>query len=178
MSRRIGVIVVVLVLLLGVGLLIPAVNRVHQAADRMSCQNHLRQLGIAVLNYYESIRPGAFPMATVASDTLPYEKRLSWLYDVDPFLVARMTPKPAHDRTKAWDAEENRQVVHEDLINYLCPANPNRARPPNLPLTNYVGIAGLGEDARGYRKRTREPAFSATTATRSLKTSRTGRATR
>src|SRR5262245_57699251 len=42
-----------------VGMLLPAVHSVRQAAGRMSCTNNLRQLGIAV-HQYESVY-GEFP---------------------------------------------------------------------------------------------------------------------
>jgi hypothetical protein len=143
--RRADLLVGLSVLAVVAGMLIAAVMRVREAAARSHCRNNLKQIGIALQNYHDNLN--SFPAATMQTEGLPPEKRLSWLYELDPFMHARMDPTWGMNRNKPWDIEENFRITKGLMRVYLCPANPNSVDASGFGLTHYVGVSGLGADA-------------------------------
>ena len=138
-----------------IGLLLPAVRRVREPANRMSCQNNFKQLMLALHNFESDDRPvpypstgrpdlpagRAFPPGCFGPGTTP-EERLSWLVALLPYLEQ-------DHLYKQFDVETgyagNLAVARTRVRVFLCPAAPVS----DDPVTHYVAMAGLGPDAAG-----------------------------
>jgi hypothetical protein len=67
-----------------IGLLLPAVQKVRAAAARLQCGNNLKQLGLALHQYHESL--GSLPPGCSYLNGASPQPHMSWLTRLLPYV--------------------------------------------------------------------------------------------
>ncbi len=104
---------------LSVGMLLPAVQKVRQAAARMQDQNNLKQIALAMHNYESAY--GRFPSAAICDAT--GKPLLSWRVAILPYIEQENLYRQ-FDLTKPWDHPQNKALIARMPQIYLHPQAP------------------------------------------------------
>jgi prepilin-type N-terminal cleavage/methylation domain-containing protein/prepilin-type processing-associated H-X9-DG protein len=144
----IELLVVIAIIAILIGLLLPAVQKVREAAARTQCQNNLKQLGLAAHNFHDA--NGKFPDGAWASGVAYGNSDLTRLL---PYIEQDNIAKN-YDYTKAWwDSPTNVTVAANRIEIRMCPSDPNSNGQPGsgnpMGLSSYHGNCGIWYDRSG-----------------------------
>jgi prepilin-type N-terminal cleavage/methylation domain-containing protein/prepilin-type processing-associated H-X9-DG protein len=147
----IELLVVIAIIAILIGLLLPAVQKIREAAARMSCSNNLKQLALACHNYHD------------ANGQMPYGRKFdnwdsfTWSELVQPYFEQDNVYRGwLFLSTPSWnenypgpngpigDNPTQRQSRHAVIKTFLCPSDGG-------PNTNEIGTAPYGMIRGNYR---------------------------
>jgi prepilin-type processing-associated H-X9-DG protein/prepilin-type N-terminal cleavage/methylation domain-containing protein len=131
-SRRaftlIELLVVIGIIVILVGLLIPAVQKVRGAAARSQCQNNLKQIGLACHQFHGA--HDGFPPGRVIGPFAPFNVPADVEHGSFPFFLPFIEQGPVAERYRfdvSWFHPDNQLAVTTQLKLAQCPsAQPNR----------------------------------------------------
>jgi len=180
----IELLVVIAIIAVLIGLLLPAVQKVREAAARAKCSNNLKQIGLAVHTFHDAL--GQFPYARpVRSDGSvagagnatntggsPYPTTAnsfgSWQVRLLPYIEQAALQQLVVGKTNSTDYADARTAMRRLPVSILqCPSDPNSPQPVisggnPIYLSNYLAVTGNDDwnEAGGWGSNARNGVFA------------------
>lgn len=138
----IELLVVIAIIAILLGLLLPAVQKIRETAARMSCQNHLKQIGLAFHHFHG--QSGQLPWAGSDGPTRTCcnaDDRVGWTwkYHILPFI----------EQENLFNNPTDSVVQNTPIRIYYCPSRRNPTLYSNGARCDYAGNGGRNMNDAG-----------------------------
>ncbi len=143
----IELLVVIAIIAILIALLVPAVQKVREAAARTQCQNNLKQIGVGLHNYHSTYKqfPGAYVNANGKGTGSLFYFILPYI-EQDSVFKLGAPPNPVNTNPQPdayWGGFSSLQTPAANIIPiYLCPSDPT-----NQPAATWTNGWVIGDYA-------------------------------